>query len=115
NVEFRNEGMHASGITARVGELQVTGASGGFADFREGDLKIAAAATGDLGAALGFLQSSPIGEALGEQFQALRGQGAIETSVSLWLPILHIDDHRVSVATKLKDATLRLTGLDAPL
>lgn len=115
NVEFRNEGMHASGIKASVGEIQVVEASGGFADFKEGDLKISAAATGDLGDALGFLQTSPIGEALGEQFRSLRGQGALQSNVSLLLPIKHIDDRRISVATKLENATVRLSGLNAPV
>lgn len=114
-VEFRNEGMHASGVTARVGELQVTEASGGFKDFAEGDLKIAVSAQGDLGAAFGFLQSSPIGEALGESFQALRGKGALQAKVSLLLPIKHIEDRRLSVSTKLTDATVRLADLDAPV
>jgi len=115
NVEFRNEGMHASGITARVGELQVTHASGGFADFKEGDLKLSAVANGDLGAALGFLQTSPIGAALGDEFKALRGRGAIESTLSLLLPITHVEDRRLSVATKLTDATVRLVDLDAPV
>jgi uncharacterized protein (TIGR02099 family) len=115
HVEFRNEGMHASGVTARVGDLQVTSASGGFEDFKVGDLKLTADANGDLGAALGFLQTSPIGAALGEQFQALRGNGSIESRLSLLLPITHVDDRRLSVATKLTDATVRLADLDAPV
>jgi uncharacterized protein (TIGR02099 family) len=115
NVEFRNEGMHASGITAQIGALQVTQASGGFADFKQGDLKIAAAATGDLDAALEFLQSSPLAAALGEQFGALRGEGSLESNVSLLLPITHVDDRRISVVTKLANASVRLTDLDAPV
>jgi uncharacterized protein (TIGR02099 family) len=115
NIEFRNEGMQASGITAHIGELQVTEASGGFGDFKQGDLKIAAAATGDLGAALRFLQSSPIGDALGKPFQDLRGTGAIQSNVSLLLPIKNIDARRVAVTTKLKDSTVRLVGVSAPL
>ncbi len=115
NVEFRNEGMHASGITARVGDLQVTHANGGIADFRQGELKLTAEASGDVGAALGFLQRSPIATALGDQFQALRGQGALDANLNLLLPITHVEDRRIAVATKLTDATVRLTGLDAPV
>lgn len=115
NVEFRNEGMHASGITAQVGELQVTQASGGFADFKQGDLKLAAAATGQLGSALDFLQTSPIGEALGDSFKALRGDGSIQSTVSLLLPIKHIEDRRLSVATKLAGSSVRLTNVAAPV
>lgn len=115
NVEFRNEGMHASGITARIGDLHASEASGGFADFKNGDLKIAASATGDLSAALRFLRSSPIGEALGERFAALRGQGETHSTVSLLLPIKHMQDRRIAVTTKLADATVRMVDLDAPV
>lgn len=115
SVEFRNEGMHASGITANVGQLRVTEASGGIADFKEGDLKISAAASGDLGAALGFLQASPIAKALGEPFAALRGRGDVQATVNLLLPIKHIEDRRIAVTTKLADATVRMTNIDAPI
>jgi uncharacterized protein (TIGR02099 family) len=115
NIEFRNEGMHANGMTARIGGLQVTEASGGFADFKESVLKIAAAATGDLSAGLRFLQSSPIGDALGETFQDLRGTGVIQSQVNLLLPIKDIESRRIAVTTKLNDATVRLVGLQAPV
>jgi len=115
NVEFRNEGMHATGITARVGDLYVKAASGGFADFKVGELKLAANATGDLGAALSFLQTSPIGEALGPQFQALRGNGETQSTLSLLLPITQVEARRLSVTTKLANATVTLKDLDAPV
>lgn len=115
NVEFRNEGMHASGITARVGALRAAHVSGGFADFKQGELKIAATATGDLGSALEFLQTSPIGAALGDQFAALRGAGGLESQVSLLLPITRIGDRRISVTTRLAAASVRLAELDAPV
>ena len=115
NVEFRNEGMQASGMTARVGELHVTDATGGFADFKQGDLKIAATANGDLSAALDFLQKSPVGAVIGPQFMALRGQGATHSKVSLLLPITHVENRRLSVATKLSGATVSLADVNAPV
>jgi uncharacterized protein (TIGR02099 family) len=115
NVEFRNEGMHASGITARVGELHVTQADGGIADFKQGDLKLVAATSGDLSAALHFLQTSPIGELLGPQFMGLRGQGVTASNVSLLLPMTHVQDRRLSVATKLSAATVNLADVNAPV
>jgi uncharacterized protein (TIGR02099 family) len=115
DVEFRNAGMHASGITARVGDLQVTQTSGGFADFKQGDLKLAASAKGDLSAALSFLQTSPVGEALGSQFRQLRGQGEMLANVSLLLPIRQVENRRLSVATKLSGATVRSNDLNAPI
>jgi len=115
NVEFRNEGMHASGISARAGELHVTEASGGFADFKQGDLKLSASANGDLSAALDFLQKSPVGAVIGPQFMALRGQGATQSKLSLLLPITHVEDRRLSVTTKLSGATASVEGLNAPV
>ncbi|HVF17074.1 MAG TPA: YhdP family protein [Steroidobacteraceae bacterium] len=115
NVEFRNIGMHASGMTARVGGLQVTQASGGFADFKQGDLKLIASATGDLSAALDYLQKSPVGEVLGAQFMGLRGEGNTQSEVSLLLPIAHVEKRRLSVTTKLSDATVRLDEVHAPV
>jgi len=115
NVEFRNEGMHASNIVAKIGELEISEASGGFSDFKQGDLKVMASAHGDLNAALRYLQNSPVGEVLGSQFKALRGQGPIQSTVSLLLPLAHIEDRRLSVATKLSDATVRMADLDAPV
>jgi uncharacterized protein (TIGR02099 family) len=115
NVEFRNIGMHASGMTAQVGDLHVTEASGGFADFKQGDLKLTASSSGDLSAALEYLQKSPIGELLGAQFMALRGEGATQSSLNLLLPIAHVEKRRLSVSTKLSNATVRLGELDAPV
>lgn len=115
NVEFRNEGMTASDMTGRVGELQVTQANGGIKDFKTNELKLTAAAKGDLSAALGYLQTSPIGELLGGQFMALRGQGETQANVNLLLPIAHVESRRLSVATKLADATVRLGDLNAPV
>jgi uncharacterized protein (TIGR02099 family) len=113
SVEFRNEGMSAHGITARVGELQIAEVSGEIADFKAGILKVAATATGDLSAALGFLQSSPVGELLGAQFKALQGQGVVHSNVKLLLPFANVQNRRLSVATKLTDATVRLGDLNA--
>jgi uncharacterized protein (TIGR02099 family) len=115
NVEFRNIGMHASGMTALVGDLHVIEASGGFADFKQGDLKLTASSNGDLSAALDYLQKSPIGDLLGAQFMALRGEGETQSNVSLLLPLAHVEKRRLSVTTKLSDATLRLSELDAPV
>jgi uncharacterized protein (TIGR02099 family) len=114
-VEFRNEGMSASSLDAKVGDLRVHGAHGEFPDFHAGNLAIDAPVTGDLGQALALLRSSPIGPALGPLFQKLRGNGPIQSRVKLKLPLQHIADREVEVTTQLDDATAVLTDVDAPL
>jgi len=115
NVEFRNQGMSASGATGNVGGLSITDAHGEFRDFKIGELSVDAQAAGDLGHALKFLQDSPISAALGEQFQKLSGQGATTSKVQLRLPLKHIADRRITVETQLKDATVTAEGVSAPV
>lgn len=114
-VEFRNQGMRVRSASGTVGALQLADATAEFPDFKAGEIEIKAAAAGDLDAALKFLQASPLSSALGERFARLRGQGAIRSSVDLWLPLNRIADRRVVVTTQLKDATVRLGDLDAPI
>jgi uncharacterized protein (TIGR02099 family) len=114
-VEFRNEGMRATRVTAVVGGLHVTQASCDFGDFKKGDLRIRAQAAGDLGDALELLQTSPLRVALGEQFQLLEGSGSTVADVDLRLPLKHLDQRRVEVTTTLKDATVTAGDLDAPV
>jgi len=114
-VEFRDEGMSASSLDARVGDLRVHGAHGEFPDFRAGNLAIDAPVTGDLNQALTLLRSSPIGPALGPLFQKLRGTGPIQSRVKLKLPLQHIADRDIEVVTQFDAATAVLTDVDAPL
>jgi uncharacterized protein (TIGR02099 family) len=114
-VEFRNEGMSGSSLSAKVGDLRVHDARGDFPDFHAGNIAIDAPASGDLGQALSLLRSSPIGPALGPLFQKLRGSGPIESRVKLKLPLQHIAERQVDVTTQLTDATAFLNDIDAPL
>ncbi|HKE94552.1 MAG TPA: DUF3971 domain-containing protein, partial [Povalibacter sp.] len=114
-VLFRNQGMKVLNGTATVGGLHVAQVSGDFADFKAGNMSVKAHAAGDLGDALTLLQTSPIGDDLGEQFQSLRGQGETASDVELKLPLRHIADRRIVVTTHLTDATVRASGFDAPV
>ncbi len=115
DVEFRNEGMSARGITANVGDISIHDAHGEFPDFHAGDISIKANARGDFGQALAFLRASPVGPALGPLFARLRGTGPTESSVSLWLPLTHIADRRVDVTTQFNDVAANLEGIDVQL
>jgi uncharacterized protein (TIGR02099 family) len=114
-VEFRNQGMRLRTGTAALGGLRLTSISGEFADFKIGDIAVNAVAAGDLGHALKFLQTSPISASLGNSFQKLRGQGESQSRVSLWLPLKRMGDRRILVNTQLKDSTVTMDGVDAPI
>lgn len=114
-VEFRNQGMKLITGTAMVGGLQVSKISGDFADFKAGNLNVKAQAAGDLGDALRLLQTSPIADALGSQFQSLTGQGSTTADVSMRLPLKHIADRQVLVTTQLADAKVTSATLVAPV
>lgn len=114
-VEFRNEGMKVLSGTATLAGLRVSQLSGDFADFKQGNIAIKATANGDLNNALKYLQASPVSPALGDTFQKLNGKGATQAAVSLWLPLKHIADRRILVATRFKDASVSLAGLDMPV
>lgn len=115
DVEFRNEGMKVTAGTARVGELSVADINGDFADFKAGVIAVKAQASGDLGAALQLLQTSPISSAFGEQFQKLRGQGETRSTVEMVLPLKNLPDRRIAVVTELKNTSVSAQGLDAPI
>ena len=115
DVEFRNQGMKVTAGTANVGELNVANIDGNFADFKTGLITVKAQASGDLGSALQLLQTSPIRDAFGEQFQKLRGQGETRSTVEMALPLKHLADRQIAVITEFKDTTVSAQGLDAPI
>lgn len=115
DVEFRNQGMKVRAGTANVGELSVANISGDFADFKAGLIAVKAQASGDLGSALELLQTSPIRDAFGEQFQKLRGQGETRSTVELVLPLKHLADRKIAVIAELKNTTVSAEGVDAPI
>ncbi len=108
DVEFRNAGLTARVKKATLNGLAVESGFAQIADFKEGDLVVKAAAAGDTGAALGFLQHSPAGEKLGATFMKLHGSGEVRADVDLLLPIKHLDDRRVVVATRIDRASVSL-------
>jgi len=110
DIEFRNQGLTGKVRSAALNGLQVGEGTGQFVDFRTGELTIKAQARGDLGAALGYLQQSPVGPTLGRQFMALRGNGSAGIAVDLMLPVKSIEDKRIDVLAKLDGANLSLDG-----
>ena len=113
--EFRNQGMRLLMGTAQIADLHVSQIKGTFADFKKGELSVSAQATGDLGSGLTMLQNSPLREALGDQFNGLRGRGKMHSHVSLHLPLKRMANRRILVTTRINDATLETEGLAAPI
>ncbi len=115
SVEFRNQGMKVLSGSASVGGLDASQISGDFPDFTTGDLDFRAQAAGDLGDALRLLQSSPINAFFGEQFQTVQGQGRTVANLKVHLPLKNLADRRVTVMTRLSDATVTAAGIKAPI
>lgn len=110
DVEFRNQGLTAMVKSGLLNGVEVREGVARIADFRQGDLAIEARAGGDLGAALGYVQQSPVGEKLGATFMQLRGSGPVAADVDLLLPIRHLDDRRITIASRLDAARVTLEG-----
>ncbi len=102
DVEFRNQGLTGTLRSGRLQGLQITpGARAQIADFRQGELKIEGRARGDLGAALKYLQSSPLGESFGETFARLRGSGPMDGQLDLLLPLKHLAARKLKLSAQL--------------
>lgn len=115
DLEFRNQGMHIRSTGGTVGGLRVTDAVAQIPDLKETRLTIKAAANGNLREGLQLLQQSPLAPSLGEPFARLAGEGALNTEVQLYLPIKNMANRRIDVATRLKDASLSMRNIDAPI
>lgn len=87
-VEFHNASIRAQLVSGKVGAVQLSRATFQLADYKAPVLEIEANAGGDVGRALAFVQSSPLGPRLGAQFMGLRGSGPGAYDVSLRLPVM---------------------------
>ncbi|HSC05854.1 MAG TPA: YhdP family protein [Steroidobacteraceae bacterium] len=107
DVEFRNAGLSARLKQAKLNGLTIEEGVAQIADFKEGDLLVKGRATGDAGAALGYMQGSPAGPKLSAAFMKLRGSGQVRSEVDLLLPIRHLDDRHIVIATHIEGARLQ--------
>lgn len=112
DVEFLNAGLTAKVKSGTVNGLRVLAGEAQFVDFKDGNLTIKARASGDVGAALGYVQKSPDGTVIGATFMSLRGEGPIAADVDLLLPVKHLADRRIIVDTRLDGARVSLA--DSP-
>jgi uncharacterized protein (TIGR02099 family) len=113
--EFHNASIRAQLKEGSVGGLRLTGARFALEDYKEPVYEVEATASGDLGRALAFVQSSPLGRQLGEQFMSLSGQGGADHVLDLRFPSRQPAAREWTVRTRLRSASLRWPLLRAPL
>ncbi len=111
---FRNAGLTAQVTTGGVGGLRLHDAGVSIEDLKEPVLDIAANASGDLEQALKFLQQSPLGPQLGDQFMQLTARGPAEYQFRLKMPTQDVAARDYSVRTTLGSATVSLPALRVP-
>jgi len=115
-VEFHNAGMRADVREGQIAGLKIARGEYAVTDFKTPVMKVAAAASGDLGQALSYLQGSPLGPQLGRFVMGLTGSGPADYNVSLTLPSegSDVQDRDYVVRTSLKSVTVALPALRAP-
>lgn len=101
DIEFRNAGLTGVVTRGRANGLAILAGTARFVDFKAAELELKARGAGDLSAALGYLQKSPIGPVLGPAFMKLRGTGNASFDLDAALPLTHLDDRKVHVDARI--------------
>jgi uncharacterized protein (TIGR02099 family) len=121
-IGFRNNSLSARATSGMLYGLKIGNGTVDIADLNNTELDIKARLGGDLGAALGYLQRSPVGPSLGDRFMALEGRGATALDAKLLLPLKRMRDRKIDVTAYLTNADLgqrnlgqRLSVLNGPL
>jgi uncharacterized protein (TIGR02099 family) len=113
-VVIENGGLNAELTSGRVGALAVRRGWLAIADLKAPVIDIDASGGGDLAAALGMLQKSPLGPVLGRQFMRLVGSGDTAIDLKLHLTPREPENRDYEVRTRLSNATVSLPLLRAP-
>jgi uncharacterized protein (TIGR02099 family) len=108
--EFRNQGMDVKVLSADIAELRVDSAQARFADFKNSELEVHAAAHGDASAAVRFLAATPLDPMADHVFSSIEAHGALKTAINLFFPFQQFDQRRVLVHVDLDGASLNRAG-----
>jgi uncharacterized protein (TIGR02099 family) len=108
--EFRNEGMSAKVTSAAAADLKVDSADVRFVDFKNGEMRLHAAAHGDASDALHYLAATPLDAMADHGFSSVEAKGGVKCIVDLFFPFKQFDQRRVLVHTDIDGATLNVTG-----
>jgi uncharacterized protein (TIGR02099 family) len=114
-VRFHNSGLDGELTSGRVADLSIRRGQFAIPDLRNAVIDIDADAEGDVGAALGYLQGSPLAPRLGPLVNQLSGSGPADYAVSLTLPLRDLASRDYRVRAEFRSATLRLPALRAPV
>ena len=85
---FHNALIEADVASGELGGLRLSQARFVMADYRAPVLEIDGKGGGDLHKALAYVQASPLGPIIGDQFMALTGSGPAQYQVRLKLPVI---------------------------
>lgn len=105
---FDGMGMAVRGAKGRSGALQVLQAQAHIADWHDLQVQTEGQLQGDLGAALGVLRHSAIGDLLSGALQQAEGEGSSRIDLKLHLPIEALTQSKVQGEVALQGNRLRL-------
>lgn len=121
---FHNAAIEAQITAGELGGLRVGQAKFRMGDYKAPVLEIAGKAGGDLRKALTYVQGSPLGPIIGEQFMGLTGDGPAQYEVQITLPVIADEvlaglpapppPRDYTVRATLDGATVLLPALRAP-
>jgi len=108
--EFRDQGLDVKVLSADVAALKVDAGQARFADFKNGELEVHAAAHGDASAAIHYLAATPLDDMAEHAFSSIEARGPLKAGIELFFPFLKFDQRRVLVHVDLDGASLNRVG-----
>ena len=121
---FHNASIEADVASGELGGMKLSRARFRMADYKAPILEIDGKAGGDLQQALAYVQASPLGPIIGEQFMGLAGSGPAQYQVKLSLPVISAEvlaampapppPRDYTVRAMLGGVTVALPALRAP-
>jgi uncharacterized protein (TIGR02099 family) len=107
--EFRNEGVTVHVTSGRVGDIKGS-AEARFADFKNGELRVRAAAHSTAAAVISYLRATPLDTLAGHAFSDVEAAGTLDVNIDLFLPFRDFAQRRVLVHGQLDEARLNEVG-----
>ena len=122
--KFHNALIEADITSGELGGLRLSQARFVMADYRAPVLEVDGKGGGDLQKALAYVQASPLGPIIGDQFMGLTGSGPAQYQVQLTLPVISAEvlaampapppPRDYAVRATLDGVTVALPALRAP-
>jgi len=111
DVEFKNQGMNVAVQHGTLLDDDISGASARFVDLRRGILEIKGTARGSAATALTFLRSGPLKQRFGHSLESLKAKGRSDVSLSLALPVKHMQQFKLDGHARLQDVSVSMANL----